>query len=117
VVPEDVALSQAKRTVYRLGELFVASRCAAVVSVSAGLARSLKAPRVFLRTKHWTIPNGLKAPAPTRDRSQVRSDLGVGSSEVLVGTVARLNRQKGTQYSWRRLHTCDEPTHACVPLS
>jgi len=117
VVPEDVSTQPGKANripPWRTLRGFSLRRRRECVSRISSVAQG---PRVFLRTKHWTIPNVLRHP---RQHGIVHkcvriSALGAlrSSSEQLRGLIGK----RELKYSWRRLHTCDEPTHACVPLS
>jgi len=69
----------------------------AVILVSDADLRSARKFRLAPAAKMAVIKNGVDFPAPSAvlDMIEKRRDIGLGPSDVLVGTVARLHRQKG----------------------
>jgi len=86
-------VAQVQRWLYRMVEMLVTARCAAVVGVSEATTRGIgwlpvgTDPRV-------TIQNGVSQLVPSRPRAQVRAELGYTEDQCLVVMVAKLNRQK-----------------------
>jgi glycosyltransferase involved in cell wall biosynthesis len=68
-----------------------------LIATSEAVAAELVARRQAPRDKIVTIPNrpDPRALVPTRERADVRHDLGARPDEALIGVVARLTEQKG----------------------
>lgn len=76
------------RLLYRRADMFIANSHAAAEDWSARLRR----PIGDFRVVHNAVP---ASPRPTVPRAEARARLGIGPSERLALTVARLDREKG----------------------
>lgn len=86
------------RRLYAWLEKLAARRCHAVVTVADALIEQMVAANVCRREKMQTIYSGMDVEPfdPTRyDRAAVRAAWGVAEDAIVVGTVARLFRNKG----------------------
>ncbi len=86
------------RTAYAAAERFCAHRCHTIVTVADAMTRQALAADVGRPDQYVTIRSGIEVAAfdPTRfDRAATRAAWKVASDEVLVGTIARLFRNKG----------------------
>ncbi|MFQ5429622.1 MAG: glycosyltransferase family 4 protein [Phycisphaerae bacterium] len=86
------------REAFRLAERYCADRCHALVTVADAMARQALAAGIGRPAQYETIRSGMELDSfdPARhDASEMRRRWGVGAEDVVVGTVARLFRNKG----------------------
>ncbi len=100
VYPFQWARSGLKRFLFLLAERLLWRLSAKVVAVGRGQADVALTMRVASRDRLVTIPNGVDPKkferlSSTKNRSKVRSELGLADDELAVGMVARLAPQKG----------------------
>lgn len=94
------------RALYVALERFAAVRCDALIAVGDDVKRKYLAERIGREDQYITIASGMDV-APfeavrrdgTASRVQVRTELGLTDSDVVVGMVSRLEPRKG----WRHL--------------
>ena len=75
----------------------IANHVARVVAVSKAVQEALLrsgVPSEKIEVIHNSIPLGQFSPVPA-DRGKVREELGIGSEDIVVGLVGKLNRGKG----------------------
>ncbi|HYP00021.1 MAG TPA: glycosyltransferase family 4 protein [Pyrinomonadaceae bacterium] len=81
---------------------FTLSNVARVIAVSEGVARGLRASRIFPDEKIRVVPNGISVAGVERalkafDRAEFRRTLSAASDALLVGTVGELSQVKGQE--------------------
>jgi len=82
----------------------LARRTSAVVANAQAVKRFYVKRIGIARDLITVIPNGIEEPvAPKIDRSKLRQELGVPEGALVVGTVARLSKQKGLKWLLRAL--------------
>ena len=91
---------QLSNAVYTLAERYAARRCHRIVSVadamtSQFLARSIGRPEQYITVRSGMEVEPFLSPGPGGSRDEVRARLGIGPSDFVVGTVARLAEHKG----------------------
>lgn len=83
---------------YRLLEKWAARRCDKLISVCDAMSDQYVAAGVAPRSQFITIYSGMEVDQflkPRRSREDVRRELGIADSEIVVGKVARLFHLKG----------------------
>jgi glycosyltransferase involved in cell wall biosynthesis len=86
---------------YRWAETWAARRCDKLISVCDAMTSQYVAAGVAPRDKFVTAYSGMEVEPflnPARPRDIVRSELGFGPDDVVVGKVARLFELKGHEY-------------------
>lgn len=86
------------RTLYRACEKYAAARCHAMISVADAMTDQLVAAGVAPREKFTTISSGMDVDPflhADEHRQQVRNELGINDSDIVVGKIARLFELKG----------------------
>lgn len=85
---------------YDIAERRAAARCDRIISVADAmtrefLARGIGTPEQFLTVRSGIEQEAFLTPLPGESRTEVRTALGLGASDFVVGTVARLAEHKG----------------------
>jgi len=83
---------------YVLAERFAARRCHAIVTVADAMRDQAIAAGVGMPEQYLTIHSGMETEPflhPTEERAEVRARLGIGESDLVLGTVSRLAELKG----------------------
>jgi len=86
--------------IYTLAERRAATRCDRIISVADAMTAQFLAKGIGLPKQFITIYSGMEVetfthPPAGEDRRVARQELGVGPSDMLIGTVARLAENKG----------------------
>ena len=86
------------RRSYIAAERWAANRCHAIVCVADAMTRQSLAAGVGRKDQYFTVYSGMEVEpfihCPTT-RAQVRAELGLAESDIVIGTVARLAELKG----------------------
>lgn len=85
---------------YEIAERRAAARCDRIISVADAMTREFLARGIASPEQFTTVRSGIEqeaylTPLPGESRTQVRAALGLGASDFVVGTVARLAEHKG----------------------
>ncbi len=85
---------------YTLAERFAAGRCDVIVSVADAMTRQFLARGIGRPEQYVTVRSGMEVESflhaeAGQSREEVRAALGIGPSDFVVGTVARLAQHKG----------------------
>jgi glycosyltransferase involved in cell wall biosynthesis len=86
--------------VYQIAERYAAGRCHVIVSVADAMTAQFMARGIGWSGQYVTIRSGMETErflhaAPGESREEARLMLGLGASDFVVGTVARLAQHKG----------------------
>jgi len=90
-----------RNAAYIASEKFAAKRCHVIVSVCDAMTKQFRDARIGRPEQYITVYSGMEVepylnPAsPDQTREAVRASLGLGPSEIAIGTVARLAELKG----------------------
>ncbi len=90
--------SRLRNAMYVLAERMAARRCHRIVSVADAMTEQALAAGIGRRGQFVTIHSGIEVERflqPARGRDQMRTVLGIGPDEFVLGTVARLAELKG----------------------
>jgi len=92
--------SRLKNAVYVASERFAARRCHMIVSVANAMTHEYLARKIGRSEQYTTVYSGMEveqftAALPGESREEVRARLGLGASDQVIGTVARLAELKG----------------------
>jgi len=98
--PISRARIRLKNHVYTLAERFAARRCDVIVAVADAMTEQFLARGIGEPEQYITVRSGMEVepylhPRPGESRDEVRAELGLGGSDFVVGTVARLAEHKG----------------------
>lgn len=86
--------------IYTHAERFAARRCDVIASVAEAMTREFLSRGIGRPEQYVTVYSGMETrtflePAPGETREDVRTGLGLGAGDFVIGTVARLAEHKG----------------------
>ncbi len=89
-----------KNAIYTAAERFAAKRCDLILSVADAMTEQFLARGIGRPEQYLTVRSGLETGPfvdipPGEDRASVRTRLGIGEDDFVIGTVARLAEHKG----------------------
>lgn len=99
-MPGTSARVRVNNAIYTLAERFAAKRCHLILSVADAMTQQFLARGIGTPGQYLTVRSGMEIDAflnarPGEDRTSVRRDLGLSTTDFVIGTVARLAEHKG----------------------
>ena len=89
-----------KNAIYIASEMYAAKRCHMIVSVADAMTRQFRDAGIGCDEQFITVRSGMETehflnPIESETRAAMRSELGFGDDDFVIGTVARLAEHKG----------------------